>query len=181
VGAHRKQIAQPALPAGTWEVDPARSAVSFQVRHLGVSSVRGRFTRVRGTLRCDGETLRVEGSVEAASVDTADRRRDRFLCSADFFDAERHPRLVFTCSSPPPTRGARHELEGELRIRSVTRPLALLTSWESPDGDGRLGVRARGELRRGDYGLRFPTVGGFGDALVGETVTIVIDAAAVRI
>ena len=168
------------LPHGAWRIDPERSQVAFRVRHLGISSVGGRFTRFEGSLEVGTEALRVEGSVEVASVDTGDRKRDDFLRSAEFFDAERHPRLVFTCSSPAPTRGDRHELEGELTIGTVARPLALLTGWEGPDGDGRLGARARGELRRGDYGLRFPSVGGYGDALVGEKVMIRIDASAVR-
>ena len=168
------------LPTGDWVIDAQRSQVAFQVRHLGISSVNGRFTSFAGTLHASETELRVEGSVEVASVDTGDEHRDRFLRSAEFFDCERHPRLLFSCACQSRVHGGRLTVEGVLKIRTVSLPLTLLTSFHRPDRDGRLGLRARGELNRSDYDLRFPTVGGYGDVLVGEKVKILIDAAALR-
>jgi polyisoprenoid-binding protein YceI len=167
-------------PTGDWVIDAARSQLAFQVRHLAISSVKGRFTRFAGTLHASETELRVEGSVEVASVDTGDEYRDHFLRSAEFFDCERHPRLLFSCACQSHLHDGRLTVEGVLTIRTVSLPLTLLTSFRGPDRDGRLGVRARGELNRSDYDLRFPSAGGYGDVLVGEKVKILIDAAALR-
>jgi polyisoprenoid-binding protein YceI len=182
VGAHGKQVERRPALAGTWVLDEARSEAAFRVRHLGVATQRGRFDRVEGTIRIDARTLHVRGSVQCASVRTGDEQRDGALLSADLFDAERHPRISFTCDCAAPTAGETLEIEGELTIRGLSRPLRLSTTWELR-GDGtaagaRLEARARGALRRSDYGLRFPGPGG--DALVGETVKIAIEICALR-
>jgi len=180
VGAHRKPLGATPLPAGTWEVDPTRSEVGFQVRHMGISTLRGRFARVQGTLQLDAGELRVQGSVRADSVETGDAKRDELLRSADLFDADRHPLIGFSCASEAPRAGAGIEIEGQLTIRGLSRPLRLATSWElCEDGAGaQLTARADGALRRSDYGLRFPGLGG--DALVGETVKIRVEICAIK-
>jgi len=184
VGARRKPLAHHALPPGTWEVDASRSEVGFEVRHLGLTRVRGRFTRFEGTVRVSRGRVSAAGSVEVASVETGDERRDHYLRTDDgFFDPHRHPRIEFT-AGPASAGGESFRLEGELTIRATSRPLSLEVEVEQPGrrrgADGgparEVVMAARGELQRGDYGLRFPAVAGYGDALVGETVKIRIRA-----
>jgi polyisoprenoid-binding protein YceI len=168
------------LPAGEWKIDSRHSELGFRVRHLGVSSVKGSFARFDGTLRAGAQELRAEGSVEVASVDSGDERRDEFLRSAEFFDCERYPRLIFSGAGARPSKRGRAQLEGALTIREITLPLTIVTSFEEPGPDGRLAVRGSGELNRTDYRLRFPTIGGYGDALVGETVKVLLEICALQ-
>lgn len=184
MGAGGKRLAH-ALPAGAWEVDGARSEVAFEVTHLRFTHVRGRFTRFQGTVDVDRGRMSVTGGVEVTSIDTGDERRDHYLRTAEeFFDPERHPRIVFS-AGPASVAGERaFGLQGELTIRGTSRPLGLEVEVEDPaSGDGgadEMVLRARGELQRGEYGLRFPTVAGYGDALVGDTVKIVLRVVLVR-
>ena len=168
-------------------VDPDRSEVTFEVRHLGLTHVRGRFTRFRGTVRVGDGRLSGRGTVEVASVVTGDERRDHYLRSAaEFFDPEGHPKMRFTSGPGAPGAGeGRVRLEGELEIRGERRPLSLAVDVKRPragegDAERELLLHARGELRRGDYGLRFPTAGGYGDSIVGDTVKLELRLTAVR-
>jgi polyisoprenoid-binding protein YceI len=176
VGARGKPLA-----AGTWLVDPDRSEVRFEVRHLGLTHVRGRFTRFEGSVRVSRGAVSARGEVEVASVDTGDERRDHYLRTAgEFFDPDRHPRIEFASSPVSAAAQRAFRLEGELTIRGTSRPLSLEVEVEHPakshGGEGEIVFSAHGELDRGDYGLRFPAVAGYGDALVGETVKIRIRA-----
>ena len=109
------------LAAGTWEVDAARSEVGFEVRHLGLARVRGRFTRSAGNGAGRPRIARsVDGAVEVASVDTGDERRDHYLRTAeDFFDPARHPRIEFTCGPVSVAANRAFRLDGELTIRGT--------------------------------------------------------------
>lgn len=167
------------LPAGRWEVDEARSEVGFEVRHLRFTHVRGRFTRFGGTLDVHRGRMSVTGSVEVASIDTGDERRDHYLRTAgEFLDPDSHPRIEFSAGPVSVARGRAFRLEGELTIRGTTRALRLDLEVEDPPaadgGEHEVVLKARGELQRGEYGLRFPAVAGYGDALVGDAVKIVL-------
>src|SRR3954469_9498285 len=88
---------RPVVPTGTWRVDPAHSSVQFAVKHMGIATVRGKFTRFEGTLEV-GEDLgssRAYGKVDAASIDTDEPDRDAHLRSADFFDVDHYPEITF--------------------------------------------------------------------------------------
>lgn len=169
------------LAAGTWLLDPDRSEVRFEVRHLGLARVRGRFTRFEGTVRVSRGSVSARGAVEVASVETGDERRDHYLRTAgEFFDPERHPLIEFASKPVKAAAERAFRLEGELTIRGTSRPLSLEVEVEHPahprGGGGEVVFRAQGELDRGAYGLRFPAVAGYGDTLVGETVKIRIRA-----
>src|ERR1700678_1525258 len=88
-----------ALPTGTWNVDPVHSSVEFQVKHLGIASVKGQFKEFEGTLEVGPDGARGYGKVNVASVDTREPQRDAHLRSADFFDVENNPEISFQSSS----------------------------------------------------------------------------------
>ncbi len=173
MGARRKPLA-----AGDWHLDADRSEVGFEVRHLGLSRVRGRFTRFAATVTVDSGRLTAAGTVEVASVDTGDERRDHYLrTSEEFFDPAGYPQMRFAAGPASAPAGRAFRLRGELTIRGTTRPLDLEVEVERSQGqDDVVVLRGEGTLARGDYGLRFPAVAGYGDALVGETVRLRIRA-----
>src|SRR5580700_10415650 len=103
---------QPTLPTGTWKVDPVHSSVEFQVKHLGIATVKGQFKEFEGTLEVTPEGINAHGSVETASVDTREPQRDGHLRSPDFFDADQHPQITFTSTSVRAIDGEDFEIEG---------------------------------------------------------------------
>src|SRR5687768_1662319 len=115
------------VPTGTWAVDPAHSRVEFQVKHLGIATVRGHFANFGGTLELDEDLgqARAYGTVEAASVNTNDDGRDQHLRSADFFDVDRYPKIAFVSKEITPTGDETFDIAGELTLHGVTRELRL--------------------------------------------------------
>lgn len=173
------------IPTGTWGVDPAHSRVEFQVKHLGIATVRGHFASFEGTIEIgEDRDGRAYGRVEAASVDTNDEKRDAHLRSPDFFDVERHPDIRFASKEINRTGDETFEIVGELTLRGVTRDLTLeaeLTGTEQdPWGNERVGLEVTGELDRGDYGITFNQALGSGNVLVSDKVRLRLDISAVR-
>lgn len=164
---------------GAWRVDPERSRVGFEVRHLGLATVEGRFREFEGTLELggDGRPAAASGFAAVASVDTGDDGRNAFLTSPDFFDAAAFPRIEFTARD---VRAAGGEIEvgGELTMHGVTRPLTLTGTLEA-DGD-RAALELTGRLDRTEYGLRFAQAMGTSNALVSNTVTLRLSLSATR-
>src|SRR5271155_783906 len=108
------------LPTGTWKVDPVHSSVEFQVKHLGIATVKGQFKEFEGTLEVGPDGARASGTVQVASVDTHEPQRDGHLRSADFFDADEPPEITFSSTAIRPTDDDSFEIEGELTIHGVT-------------------------------------------------------------
>src|ERR1700694_4285887 len=98
------------IPSGTYEVDPAHSSVGFDVRHMGIATVRGAFRRFQGTLDATGEAPVLRGSVEVASIDTGEEQRDAHLTAPDFFDAETPPEISFHSTASEPLE------DGKIRL-----------------------------------------------------------------
>jgi len=113
------------LPVGTWQIDPVHSSLEFQVRNMGLVTVKGFFADFEGTLEVDenGRT-QAEGTVEAASVHTRSEKRDEHLRAPDFFDVEKHPQITFRLTSVEPD-GEDLKVHGELTIKGITRPVEL--------------------------------------------------------
>jgi polyisoprenoid-binding protein YceI len=174
------------VPTGTWAIDPAHSRVEFQVKHLGIATVRGHFARFNGTLALgdDLAAARAFGVVEAASIDTNDEGRDAHLRSPDFFDTEQHPEIAFSSTAITPTGDETFEITGELTLHGVTRELTLqaeITGAEQdPWGNERVGLEVRGELDRDDYGMTFNQALGSGNVLVSDKVKLQLDISAVK-
>lgn len=174
------------VPTGTWTVDPSHSRVEFQVKHLGISTVRGHFAKFGGTLEI-GEDLasaKASGTVETASVNTSDEGRDTHLRSPDFFDAEQYPEVAFSSRAIHPTGDETFEITGELTLHGVTRELTLqaeITGTEQdPYGNDRVALEVTGALDRGDYGISFNQALGSGNVLVSEKVKLHLDVSAVK-
>lgn len=174
------------VPTGTWKVDPAHSAVEFQVRHMMIATVRGRFAEFEGTIeaRPDIADSRAYGSVRVSSIDTNQPDRDAHLRSPDFFDAERFPEIRFESTQIEPLGGARFRVRGDLTMRDVTREVELEATVHGADrdpwGNDRVGVSWRGTIDRTDFGLRWQQVLETGGFLVGDEVKVIVDISAVK-
>ena len=175
------------LPAaGTWEIDGSHSAAAFSVKHLMVSKVRGRFGSVQGAITIADEPTAssVAVTIDAASIDTNDAGRDEHLRSADFFDVEQFPVLTYRSTAVRHVKGSRWEVEGDLTIRGVTRPVVLdtelLGATVDPWGNERVGFFATTEVNREDFGLTWNQVLETGGLLVGKNVKIQLEVEAVR-
>ncbi|MGH3724847.1 MAG: YceI family protein [Mycobacterium sp.] len=164
----------PALAAGTWTIDPVHSDVTFSVRHLGVSKVRGSFTDFNGEIVIgeDG-TPSVSATIDVASVDTRNDQRDTHVRSADFFDTDNHPTATYRSTSVRADQEANENdyiVDGELTLHGITKPVVLTLSLEGVgpgmQGGTVAGFEASAQVNRGDFGI----TGGAG--LVGEKVTL---------
>lgn len=169
-----------------WDFDLAHSSVNFHVRHVMVSKVHGRFSRWGGTLELDEQDLtksRLEVTIEAASVDTQEAKRDEHLRSADFFEAEKYPTLTFKSTSI--TRdGDDYRVAGDLTIRGVTRPVTLEVEGgdivKDPWGGTRTGFSARTSISRKDFGLTWNVALEAGGLLVGDKIDITLEIEAIK-
>jgi polyisoprenoid-binding protein YceI len=178
----------PAAQAETrWALDASHSHVSFSVRHLMISNVRGEFGKVSGEAVHDPqrpELSRISASIEVASINTRDEKRDAHLRSPDFFDVDNHPTITFT-SRVVRRRGDGLEVVGDLTIHGVTRETVLAVEEVTPEhtdpwGNRRIGASARTRIRRSDFGMRWNAALETGGVLVGDEVNIQLEAELVR-
>jgi polyisoprenoid-binding protein YceI len=172
-------------PAGTYVLDVAHTRLGFAVRHMAVSKVRGGLNTFEGRLVIGEEPLesKVAVSIDATSVDTRDEARDNHLRSNDFFDVENHPRWSFESTAVRPSGDGAWEIDGDLTIRGVTRPVTLHTVFEGtvrdPYGNLRVGFTATTSIDREEFGVAFNAVMDAGGLVVGKKVDIEIEAEAV--
>src|SRR5437763_465314 len=117
-----------AIPSAAYNVDPAHSNVGFEVRHMGIATVRVRFGRFQGTLDATGETPVLEGTVDVASIDTGEEQRDAHLTSPEFFDVQVHPEIRFRSTVNEVTEGGKLRPNGEITIKGITKPIELAGS-----------------------------------------------------
>ena len=150
-----------ALTPGRWAMDPNHSAITFSIRHLGLSKIRGRFRvfDVSLVVGPSGTEFDVVASIDLASIDTSQPRRDAHLRTADFFHVDQHPTMTFRSTQIEPV-GESYTMSGNLTLKGVTRAVTLEVEPNglaaTPDGRTRLGLSATGELRRSDldFGLK---------------------------
>lgn len=167
----------PGYVVGSWDIDPVHSDISFTVRHMMVSKVRGRFTGVSGQITT-GETLAgstVSATVDTGSIDTGSQQRDEHIRSADFFDVGNHPTWTFR-STGIRSEGDDQLLDGELTIKGVTRPVVLNLELNGfgpdPFGGTRAGFTASTTINRSDFGVDIAMPMDGGGLVVGEKVQI---------
>jgi polyisoprenoid-binding protein YceI len=171
--------------ATTWQIDPAHSHVEFAVRHLMISTVKGRFSDVSGTVTGidEGEEPSIDVSIGAASIDTRENQRDAHLRSADFFDADRFPTLRFR-STRVVADGDGLKVTGNLTIKDVTKDVTLAVTQEGrgkdPWGGERAGYSATTKINRKDYGLTWNQLLETGGVAVGDEIRISIDVELVK-
>jgi polyisoprenoid-binding protein YceI len=150
----------PGYVAGTWTIDPVHSEVSFVVRHMMVSKVRGRFDKFDGTITTAAQPLAstVTAEVDLSSVNTGNETRDNHIRSADFFHVEKHPTMTFRSTGIRPD-GDDFLLDGDLTLRGTTRPVTfrLEVNGFGPDpyGGTRVGFSATTEINRNDWGVSY--------------------------
>jgi len=169
-----------AAQAGTWQIDPNHSAAQFSVRHLGVSTVRGAFTKVSGTAKydpADPSKTTLDATIDANSVDTRVEMRDKDLRSANFLDVEKYPAITFKSKQVKPAGAGKLQMTGDLTIHGVTKEVVLDVDGPSapiPDpmhmGKARIGASATTKINRKDFGVNGAP------SMVGDDITITIDA-----
>jgi polyisoprenoid-binding protein YceI len=187
--ARKEQPMTTPTTTNDWNIDPAHSGISFSIRHMVVSKVRGRFAKFSGALTIDdGDLTRstVEATIDAASIDTGTPQRDAHLRSPDFFDSERFPEIKFRSTRIEKVgAGAdRYRVTGPLTIRDVTREVALDVEYggqaKDPWGNERIGFIAKATLDRKEFGLHWNQVLEAGGVLVGDRVDIELEVQGVR-
>jgi polyisoprenoid-binding protein YceI len=171
----------------TWSIDAAHTEVGFEVKHLMISRVRGRFANVTGTIQLDEANLAassVVAEIDVASIDTRQEQRDAHLRSPDFFDAERFPVISFRSTRVERGAGDGFRVVGELTIRDVTREVVLGAQDEGrgkdPWGGDRAAFSASVTVDRRDFGLTWNQALETGGVLVGNDIRISLDVQAVK-
>ncbi|WP_330174919.1 YceI family protein [Streptomyces sp. NBC_01498] len=173
-------------PPGVWTIDPAHSSVATIAQHLGISSVRGRFTEFGGRIEvaADPERSRVDAIIAASSIDTVNDTRDKHLRSPDFLDVERFPEITYRSTGVVRSGPDRWTVRGELALHGVVREVALDLSYlgtgPDPWGGVRTAFRATTELRRDDFAMYYNQVVRAGMTAIGTTLRVELDIQAVR-
>jgi len=184
-----ESVSTSATATGTevWVLDPAHSQADFSVRHMMISTVRGRFRKMDGRLIGSPdrpEEASVELSIDVNSIDTAEPQRDQHLRSADFFDAEHHPTLQFRSRRIQPVGEGKYKVVGDLTMRGVTREVTVDVTFEGrvkdPWGNERVGFSAETRLNRKDWGLNWNALLEAGGVVVGDEVRVSVQTEFVR-
>jgi polyisoprenoid-binding protein YceI len=180
-------VNKPEIPgyiAGTWTIDPVHTDVSFSVRHMMVSKVRGRFAKFEGTIKTGDDFLdsSVEAQIDLDSIDTNNEQRDTHIRSADFFEVEKYPTMSYRSLRVRPDRQG-YVVEGNLTLHGVTRPVELALEpngfTKDPFGGTRAGFTATTEINRRDFGVDIHMPMDGGGAVVGDKVQITLEIEAV--
>jgi polyisoprenoid-binding protein YceI len=169
-----------------WNIDPTHAELEFAVKHLMISTVKGRFRTFTGsgTTNPDGTLAAVTMQIDAKSLDTNVGPRDDHLRSPDFFDVERHPQLTFA-STAISQKGSDLDITGDLTIRGVTRSVKLAGEYTAPSrdpwGNNRAALAVSGKISRKDWGLTWNQALELGGVAVGDEVKLRVEAEAVAV
>jgi polyisoprenoid-binding protein YceI len=168
----------------TFAIDPAHTDVLFSAKHMMVTTVRGTFTDVTGTIHLDETNptaSRADLRVKAASVDTGFGARDNHLRSADFFAADTYPEIRVTSTSIRPKGGNDYIVTADVTIKDVTKPVEFdvefLGFYRGMDGARRAGFSAKAKVNRKDWGLDWNVALEAGGWLVGDQIKLDVDVA----
>jgi len=168
------------VPPGRWVVDPERTRLGFSIKHLKVATIRGAFGNFEGVLEAgEGEAVKASGSVETASIDTGDARRDEHLLAPGFLDAVGYARITFESKGVEPAAHGAFTVTGALAIKDVTREIELIARREPGGPDGGLRIIGRGQLSREEFGIAWRELFEAADALISDRVTLNLDVVAV--
>lgn len=168
-----------------WQIDSAHSSVEFSIRHMAITTVRGRFDRAQGKIEMEADSpVRISATVDVDSVNTREPKRDAHLKSADFFDVEHYPEMVFESKKIDKQDGELRTIHGDLTMRGVTKPVELevdeFAIIPNLGGGRRFGLAARTQIRRSDFGLTWNHTLETGGLLVSDEVKIQIEVEAVE-
>lgn len=182
-------LSLPAVAAtSTWQIDPNHSAAQFAVRHLAISTVRGAFTKVSGTIQFDDKDIAkssVDVTIDAASVDTRVEGRDKDLRSDHFFEVEKYPTLTFKSTKVEQVEAGKLKVTGDLTIHGVTKQVVLdvegpTAAVKDPWGNQRAAANATTKINRQDFGVKWNAKMDNGGWVVGDDVAITIDVEMVQ-
>lgn len=176
-------IAIPAVST-TWEIDDAHTTAKFKIRHLMVSNVYGQITGAKGNLEMDEKDLtKASGTVtlDVATINTANEKRDAHLKGEDFFDVAKHPSISYAIKKVTKGKNGKYKMEGELSMKGVTKPVTLneveiTPTVKDPWGGVRRGLSGTTSLSRKEYGLTWNKQLDGGGMVVGDTVDIEVAA-----
>lgn len=170
-----------------WKIDEAHSKVQFSVSHMVISDVTGQFRKFDGNITSAGDDFskgRVEMTMQVASINTDNEKRDEHLKSADFFDAQKYPEIKFVGKSLKKVKGNKYKLTGNFTMKGVTRPITLDVIYggviKDPYGRVRSGFKVSGTINRFDYNLKWNNMLETGGAVVGKDVNLVCNIELVR-
>jgi polyisoprenoid-binding protein YceI len=173
-----------AIPAGTYTVDPAHSSVGFEVRHMGIATVRGRFTEFQGTVDATGDAPSLSGNVDVKSINTGDENRETHLTSPEFFDIEQNPQISFHSTAGDSAADGKLRLSGEITIKRITKPIELTgevaEGGTDPWGNERIGFELGTAIDRRDFDLKWNQTLPNGGLLVSNDVKLLVSVSAVR-
>ncbi|GAA4313919.1 YceI family protein [Mucilaginibacter gynuensis] len=165
-----------------WALDPTHSEVQFKVKHLVISTVTGFFKTFEGTLQTEGDDItggEVDFSLDVDSIATNQEQRDGHLKSADFFDAEKYPKITFKSTAITAAGDDEYKVEGDLTIKDVTKPVTLTAEFGgSADdfyGNTKAGFEVTGKINRKDFGLTWDGVTEAGSIVVGEDIKLIFN------
>jgi len=177
-------ISPDTIPTGTYNVDASHSNVGFEVKHMGIATVRGAFRKFEGTVDASGEAVRLQGTVEVASIDTGEENRDGHLQAPDFFDVQQHPQITFHSTGAEGTGDGTLKLTGEITIKGVTKPIELTGTLgevgEDPWGNSRVGFEVEGVIDRRDFDLKWNQTLPNGNLLIANPVKLIVSVSAVK-
>ena len=173
--------------AADYTVDAAHSQVMFKVRHLGISSVSGRFDKFEGAFSYDPKAVgsaTATATIDIASVNTNDAKRDGHLKDCDFFCAKDFGKMTFKTTKVTPKEGNKFEVIGELSIKGISKTVTLQAEFQGeakdPWGNQRAAFSATGVINRKDFGLTWDKLTETGGVLVGSEVTIVLEIEGIK-
>jgi polyisoprenoid-binding protein YceI len=177
-------LSLPAAAAGsTWQIDPQHSSAQFAVRHLGLSTVRGAFSKLSGTMVLDDQDITkssVEVTIDVNTVDTREPDRDKDLRSERFFDVARFPTMTFKSKKVEQIAPGKLRVTGDLTIHGTTKEVlldvdGLTPPTRDPWGNQRVAATATTKINRQDYGVKWNAKLDNGGVVVGDDVNITID------
>jgi polyisoprenoid-binding protein YceI len=172
------------IPAGVYNVDPTHSNVGFEVRHMGIATVRGSFHGFEGKVDASGDAAVLEGSVDVDTVDTNEENRDGHLKGPEFFDASAHPQISFTSQGADVDGDGQIRLNGEITIKGTTKPIELVGTLaeggEDPWGNQRIGLELEGTIDRREFDLKWNQTLPNGNLLVSNEVKLLVSVSAVK-
>jgi polyisoprenoid-binding protein YceI len=165
-----------------YEIDQGHTHIGFTAKHLGVSTVRGRFNKFEGQFEGPDDYTKARGEVkvEVASLESRSDQRDTHLRSGDFFDVGKYPYITFKLTSVEPVDEANFRVTGDLTVKDITKPIVLEATIEGrmPDpfgGKERVGISARGQMNRMDWGLNWDGLAG-AVPFASHTIKLEVDA-----
>lgn len=171
-----------------WKIDPSHSSIDFSIRHMMISRVRGSFHKFDATVEADPEdltTANIEFTIDVSSIDTRNEDRDNHLRSADFFDVEKYPHIMFKSTNITKTGDNEYDVTGDLTMHGTTRSETFSVTYEGQSkdpmsGNIKAGFSGKAKIKRHDYGLTWNVALETGGVVAGENVDVSFEIQATK-